>query len=224
MVIPGLFGSDLYLQPLNNWLCWSGYKPIQSNLDFNAGCLQRLSAQIIDQIEAQLDDDSSSFALIGHSRGGSMAWSIASHFQDRVSHLVMLGSPIASMMASVETGKPVAVPVGRAGRSLMRMSSAIRHILDPDCDYPTCGCPFVSDIKRPLSSRTSILSIYGRDDSLVPKEARVTEGEILEVSASHVGLVYNPEVYRALAKFLSNDQDAGQGAGYRSGAGGDTGL
>jgi hypothetical protein len=49
------------------------------------------------------------------------------------------------------------------------------------------------------------LSIYGRDDLIVPEEAQITNGQTLEVKASHVGLVYNPEMYRALARFLATD-------------------
>jgi triacylglycerol lipase len=211
VVIPGLFGSDFYLQPLHKWLRCSGYTPVQSSLNFNAGCLQRLSSQVLEQISSHLNGDSSSIALIGHSRGGALAWALASHFQARVSHLVMLGSPVASLMASVETGKPVTVPVGPTGRSLMRISSLVRHVLDPDCDYPKCGCAFVTDVMRPLSPGTSILSVYGRDDLIVPKESQITEGETLEVNASHVGLVYSPEVYRAIGRFLSNDCPAEKG-------------
>jgi triacylglycerol lipase len=208
VVIPGLFGGDLYLQPLHKWLCCAGYSPIQSSLNFNAGCLQRLSSQVLDQISSRLDNDSRSIAFIGHSRGGALAWALASHFQDRASHVVMLGSPVASLMASVETGRPVAVSVGETGRTLMRVSSLVRHVLDPDCNYPSCGCPFVSNIMRSLSPSTSVLSVYGREDLIVPKEAQITEGEILEVNASHVGLVYSPEVYRALARFLPSEGGA----------------
>jgi len=204
VVIPGLFGSDLYLQPLHKWLRCAGYTPVESSLNFNAGCLQRLSGQVLDQISSHMNGDSSSIALIGHSRGGALAWALASHFQARVSHLVMLGSPVASIMASVESGKPITTPhLGQTSRALMRFSSLVRHALDPDCDYPRCGCAFVSDVTRPLSPGTSILSIYGRDDLIVAKEAQITEGETLEVNASHVGLVYSPEVYRAIGKFLS---------------------
>jgi hypothetical protein len=39
-MIPGLFGSDSYLLPLNNWLCCLGYTPVRSTLSINAGCMQ----------------------------------------------------------------------------------------------------------------------------------------------------------------------------------------
>ena len=85
---------------------------------------------------------------------------------------------------------------------LMRASTIVRYMLDPDCEYPKCGCSFVRDAMGSLSADTSVLSIHGRNDLLVPKEAQVSENETLVVNASHVGLVYSPEVYRALGRFL----------------------
>jgi triacylglycerol lipase len=209
VVIPGFLGNDFYLQPLRKWLRCTGYTPIESTLNINAGCLQRVTHQVLDQITSKLDGDSSSIALIGHSRGGGLAWALASHFQERVSHLVMLGAPIVSMMASVEAGEPVTTPLGTTARTLMRFSTMIRHVMDPDCDFPKCGCPFAANLTRPLSPSTSILSIYGRDDLIVSKEAQITDGETMQVNASHIGLVYNPEVYRAIGRFLSRDSTAG---------------
>lgn len=203
VVIPGLFGNDLYLQPLNNWLCRIGYSPICSDVGPNAGCLERLRDQLLQRIERHWTRDARPIALIGHSRGGILAWAIASHLQARVSQVVLLGSPVASFVISVESGTTAAAPSGHVGRMLMRASTVARQMLDPDCDYPTCGCSFVRDAMRSLSPDTSILSIHGRNDLLVPKEAQVSENETLVVNASHVGLVYSPEVYRALGGFLA---------------------
>ena len=114
----------------------------------------------------------------------------------------MLGSPVASFKVTVESGRPT-MRVGQVSQMLMRASTLVRRILDPDCKYPTCGCPFLTDVMRPLSPRTAVLSIYGRDDLIVPEEAQIVDGQTLEVNTSHVGLVYNPGVYRALARFLA---------------------
>jgi triacylglycerol lipase len=203
VVLPGLLGSDLYLQPLRRWLGWVGYSPVRSTLDFNAGCLQRLREQVHQEIVRRMNGDSRPIALIGHSRGGVMAWALASQLQERVSHLVLLASPVERFRDSIETGKPLA-GAGPVGQMLRRISDELIQILDPDCNYPNCGCALVSDLISPLSPRTSILSIRGGDDLLVGKMApTASDGETLEVKASHVGLVYNPQVYRALGRFLA---------------------
>ena len=179
LLIPGLFGNDCYLQPLRQWLGCVGYAPMASSLQFNAGCIERLRQQLETEIARHLDGNPRPIALIGHSRGGVLAWALAALLQERVSHLVMLGAPVASFMVSVESGR-ANMQTGQVGRMLMRASTLMRHILDPDCDYPVCGCSFLRDIMRPLSPRTSVLSIYGRDDKIVPEEAQITEGETLQ--------------------------------------------
>ena len=51
VLIPGLFGSDLYLWPLRRWLARVGYRPSASGLWVNAGCGERLTAQIEKSID-----------------------------------------------------------------------------------------------------------------------------------------------------------------------------
>jgi triacylglycerol lipase len=202
LVLPGLFGSDLYLQPLHNWLRCVGYSPVSSQIEFNAGCLHRLRTEILGQIKSRFDRDTRPIVLIGHSRGGVLAWALAGIFQERVSHLVLLGAPVASFMISIESGAAT-MPIGGVSRTLMRASTMARRMIDPDCEYPRCDCPFVRDVMLPLSPRTSVLSIHGRNDLIVPKEAQISETDTIFVNASHVGLVYSPEVYRALGRFLA---------------------
>jgi pimeloyl-ACP methyl ester carboxylesterase len=207
VLIPGFLGNDLYLELLRQWLIRVGYSPIRSALELNAGCAQRLSEQVREQIESRLDHEAQPIALVGHSRGGLLAWILASHFQERVSHLVMLGSPLAAYMATAESGVSP-FPKSQITRMLIRLSGVMRQVLDPQCGFPDCDCPSMRDLMRPLSPRTAVLSIYGRNDLIVAPETRITEGQTIEVGASHIGLVYNPDVYRALARFLASKPQA----------------
>src|SRR5262245_34888008 len=203
VVIPGLLGNDLYLQPLRQWLGRVGYSPVRSTLLFNAGCMQRLREQIRQEIMHRMEVDPRPIALIGHSRGGIIAWALASQLQEKVSHLVLLGSPVASFRASVASGSPYA-PAGIVGRMLMRISEDLRQILDPDCNYPNCGCTLVNDVSSNLSARTAILTIHGSEDRVVEEKAQsMSDGQNVLVNASHVGLVYNAQVFRALGRFLA---------------------
>jgi triacylglycerol lipase len=204
VVMPGLLGNDLYLQPLRQWLRYVGYAPVRSTIDFNAGCLQRLREQVLGEIRRRLNSEQRPIALIGHSRGGVMAWALASQLQERVSHVVMLGSPIAAFRASVVSGDAGA-PAGPIGRMLMRLSEELRELLDPNCKYPNCGCPMLDDVMSPLNPRTAILSIHGRQDLVVGQASQISnDGDNIYVNASHVGLVYNPDVYRAIGSFLAS--------------------
>jgi pimeloyl-ACP methyl ester carboxylesterase len=106
VVIPGLFGNDLYLQPLNDWLCRIGYWPICSGVAPNAGCLQRLRDEILQRISRWLERDTRPIVLIGHSRGGVLAWALASRLQERVSHVVLLGSPLCHSQSLLKPAQP----------------------------------------------------------------------------------------------------------------------
>ena len=210
-ILPGLFGSDYYLQPLHNWLQCMGYTPIRSTLTLNAGCMDDSREAVQNEIDRQLNGSRRPIALIGHSRGGALAWAIAAGMQERVSHLVMLGSPIPDYLRAVES-REVNIGLAPMTRILLHASKFSRRMLDPDCEFPSCACTFLSDVERPLSPATSVLAIYGRHDLVVPEEARVTAGEMIEVPTSHVGLVYSPEVYRALGRFLASGEPAHRGA------------
>jgi pimeloyl-ACP methyl ester carboxylesterase len=203
LVIPGSFGGDLYLEPLRAWLRRIGYTPVPSTLVLNAGCLLRLRDQVQAQIAHWRQRKAGPLALVGHSRGGVIAWTIAAQMAERVSHLAVLGSALGVYRQSATSGKLV-FPRTQMGRLVGQASDFARRMLNPDCNYPACDCSFVRDISRPLSAATAFLSIVSRDDEVVPTEASGTPvKQTVEVGGRHGALVYNPEVYRALGRFLA---------------------
>jgi pimeloyl-ACP methyl ester carboxylesterase len=202
VVIPGLFGNDLYLEAMRGWLRRIGYRPIRSTLAINAGCPRRLRDQIQAEIIRRLDGAAGPVAIIGHSRGGVIAWTIAVQMREQVSHLALLGSPIGAYRHAVESGDDLGSPTP-IGRILGRASTFARRMLDPDCNVPACGCAFIQDVMRPLSPATALMVIVSRDDQVVAqKSAELGEGQTIEVGGGHAGLVVNREVYRTLAHFL----------------------
>ena len=204
LVVPGLFGNDLYLQPLQIWLRRIGYSPAWSSLFPNAGCPERLSGQLRRALDAQRGDRSRPLAVIGHSRGGMLAWALAARLQEQVSHLALLGSPAGAAVQAIRSGADFGA-MGFARPSVVEAGKQAPRLLDPDCDVPACGCPYVDDLRRPLSERTRVLSIASRDDTIVAAAAsRVTGAENVEVTGTHAGLVANRAVYRHLAGFLAS--------------------
>jgi triacylglycerol lipase len=202
VIIPGLFGSDFYLWPLRRWISRIGYRPSTSGLWVNAGCGDRLTAEIEKWIDRQQPERDRRVILIGHSRGGLLGRALAARMGRRVSHLILLGSPAGVAAAFAQSGAMVP-PSGGRMNALAQASNTARRILDPDCRFPQCGCAFITDISRPLDPETAVLSIYSRDDPIVPREASIVTGaRNVEVSGTHSGLVYNPAVYRELARSL----------------------
>ena len=208
LVLPGLFGNDFYLQPLHHWLRRLGYRSTHSTLLVNAGCPERLRTQVEVKLRERRERRPGPVALIGHSRGGMLAWAIASRLQDDASHLVLLGSPAPAVVAMMSAG------IGPDHRTVARGSVANAgrrslQLLDPDCNVPDCGCPYTQDLRRDLSPRTRVLAVYSRDDQIVsPAACQVAPGigTNVEVTGTHSGLVYNRAVYPTLARFLASDR------------------
>ena len=200
-IIPGLFGSDFYLWPLRRWLSRIGLRASTSGLWLNAGCPDRLTWEVQSWIDRQGSRDRK-LALIGHSRGGILARALAARLGSRVSHLITLGSPVGVASAYAQPSGLGQIPY-QTMNALARASNAARALLDPNCRFPQCGCEFVRNLAQAPAPETTVLSIYSREDSIVPPEASVVEGaRNVEVTGTHTGLVYNPAVYREIARAL----------------------
>ena len=203
VVVPGLFGNDLYLRPLRDWLRRMGYRPARSSLTINAGCPDRLLTTVLTGIKRQLDASSGPVALIGHSRGGMLCWALASRLGDRVSHLALVGSPAPAVVAMFQANAAFS-PAGVAHSGVAAAGQRAMKLFDPDCTVPECGCAYVHDIRRPLARSTKVLSITSRDDPIVPGRAsEVRDGENVLVNGSHGGLAHNKAVYEHLGRFLA---------------------
>jgi pimeloyl-ACP methyl ester carboxylesterase len=206
LVVPGLFGNDMYLQTLRAWLARIGYRPVQSSLLMNAGCPDRLRTTVETSLKRTLDRRPGPVSLIGHSRGGMLCWAIASRLQEQAAQLILLGSPAPAVVRMMKSGvtKP---PVGMAPSAVVDAGARALKLMDPDCTVPACGCPYTEDLRRPLHAATRVLSIASRDDQIVPPGAcRVEDGanvENIEVRGTHGGLVYNRAVYPHLARVLA---------------------
>jgi len=201
VIIPGLFGSDFYLWPLRRWISRIGFRASTSGLWVNAGCPDRLTSEVQSWIGRQASP-ARKIVLIGHSRGGILARALAVRLGTRVSHLITLGSPVGVASAYAQPSALGQIP-HQTMNALARASNAARALLDPNCRFPECGCEFVRNLAGPAAPETIMLSVYSREDPIVPPAASRVEGaRNIEVSGTHSGLVYNPAVYRELARAL----------------------
>jgi triacylglycerol lipase len=68
-----------------------------------------------------------------------------------------------------------------------------------------CDCPFAGDFAGPFpTDRVRLTSIYSKEDGVVRwQSALVQDADCIEVTGSHVGLVFNRKTYRAIASALA---------------------
>jgi pimeloyl-ACP methyl ester carboxylesterase len=207
LVVPGLFGNDVYLQPLRGWLSRIGYRPVASSLAVNAGCPDRLRSQVEKSLQRRLDKHPGPISLIGHSRGGMLCWAIASRLQGRAAQLILMGSPAPAVVAMMRQYS--SIPRSVANSMVADAGARALKIMDPDCTVPACGCAYTEDLRRSLHPDTKVLAIFSRTDYIVrPEACSVPDGigagsiENVEITGSHSGLAYNRHALRHVARFL----------------------
>ena len=208
LVLPGLFGNDFYLQPLHLWLSRIGYRPVRSSLLANVGCSERLTVQIEKELERRRRSHPGKVSIIGHSRGGILAWAIAQRLGDDARNLILLGSPVGALAAAMRAGAFDPERVRQyANPRIVEASTRVRQAIDPDCTFPSCGCPFAQQIAQPLPTHVRITTIASETDPIVPAAAARIEGAHNFVGGgTHSGLVVNKRVYPLIARALAAEQ------------------
>ena len=129
-------------------------------------------------------------ALIGHSRGGHVARALAVRRPDRISHAISMGADLQGMFGG---SAPALFAVSLARRTV----HASRRARRATRLSAHCGCPF-SHFARPFPfDHVRLTSIYSKGDGVVHWQCQVTpHADCVEVTGSHVGLIFNRKVYR----------------------------
>ncbi|SPE37693.1 PGAP1 family protein [Candidatus Sulfopaludibacter sp. SbA3] len=199
VVIPGFMGTDFYLKEFRSWLRRIGYVPYDSGIGVNAECPNLLIKHHLNEtIRKAQKATRRKVHLIGHSLGGVLARSVASQMPDRVASVITLGAPFRGV--SVHP-------------SILRAAELVRgQILDrhgkgvlPDCYTGACTCRFLESLNTRLPKTMRQTAVYTRTDGIVDWQVCMTGNRRydFEVSATHIGLVFNPIVYNLVAHRLA---------------------
>jgi pimeloyl-ACP methyl ester carboxylesterase len=201
ILMPGFGGGDQTMLLLGGWLHRIGYRPRTSGFVANLGCSDRAAERIERQLERLHERHGFRVALIGHSRGGHYARALGRRRPDLVSHAISLGAGLRKMLA---TSYPTQVAAATARQVVLRSGRA----RSPLCLTEACDCRFVADYaaRFPID-RVRLTSIYSKGDGVVRWQAAVVDdGESVEVTGSHVGLIFNRKTYRAIANALAQPE------------------
>ncbi len=199
VVIPGFMGADYYLYELHSWLRRIGYRPYYSQIGLNAECLNILVERLSQTIEKAAAETGGKVHLIGHSLGGILARSAAARKPQHVSSVITLGSPFRGIRTHplvLETANRV------RARILNRPGLSEKQ---PDCYTGYCTCEAVCNLQVPFPQTIKQTAVYTKTDGIVDWRVCVNDDPVdnFEVSGTHVGLVFNPSVYRLIAKRIA---------------------
>jgi pimeloyl-ACP methyl ester carboxylesterase len=198
IVVPGFLGNDFYLYELYLWLARVGYKPYLSGIGWNADCLNVLSEKLIATIKRAHEETGRKVNLIGHSLGGVLSRSAATQYPHLVESVTTLGSPFRGV---------------RSHPKVVEMSEKIRRRIFAKADkteYPKCytghcHCSAVTALHSFLPKKVRQTAIYTKSDGIVDWQncrSRFEENNF-EVTGTHIGLVYNFQVYKLIAARLA---------------------
>jgi triacylglycerol lipase len=201
ILMPGFLAGDQTLAVIASWLRGIGYRPQLCGFILNIDCSDRAAERVERQVAALHERYGRRVALIGHSRGGHYARAVAARTPERVSHAISLGADLRAML-SISVPTTLAVSAARRG---MRATGRARS---DRCLSTECPCAFARDYEKPFPAElVRLTSIYSKGDGVVRwQESIVPEADCVEVTGSHVGLIFNRKAYRAVAHALAQPE------------------
>jgi triacylglycerol lipase len=202
LLIPGFVAGDGSMAMLRLWLRLRGHRVSVSGIRANVDCAEQAVRRLLGRLRAFASDAGQPVCLIGQSRGGALARSLAVRDPEIVSGLVMLGSPVRDSLA-------VSAPVLRTARWISRLGDlGLPGVLSSRCAEGTCCTTFQEDLAAPLASNIMAIAVHSRSDGIVDWRACLDpHAERVEVNSSHCGMSVHPEVYQVLERALDTSRE-----------------
>jgi triacylglycerol lipase len=201
VLMPGFMAGDQTLAVLAAWLWRLGYHPRACGMIANVDCSDRALERVERKVAELHHRYDRRVALIGHSRGGHFARAMAARCPDQVSHAVSLGADLQQMLG-------ISTPTKYAVAGARMALKATRRAREARCLSGHCRCGFTRDYQAPFPvERVRMTSIYSKGDGVVHWQgAIVPYADCVEVTGSHVGLIFNRKSYRVIAAALAKPE------------------
>lgn len=197
LLIPGFLAGDGSLRVLTAWLRRSGFRArragMWANVDCSAAALEALEARL----EAVVAASGRPAALVGQSRGGTLARALAVRGPELVDTVVALGSPQLDPLA---VNPLVLLQVGAVGAL---GTLGVRGLFSRSCRSGECCRDFRDSFQRPFPEGIRYVAVYSRSDGIVDwRSCLDPAAEHVEIEASHIGMAVNEAAYRAVLDAL----------------------
>lgn len=199
LLIPGFMSGDLMMLEMHRWLKRIGYKSSLSRIPWNNDCPDKTAKKLIHRLRALADRSGTRVNLIGHSLGGMLAKSLVQDEPALIERVITLGSPFRSLV------KAHPAIIGIWDKLKLAQGPLIGRNLHASCGTGHCTCGFVRNMNAPRSRGVAQFAIYSRKDGIADWSSCMEEDARLnsEVNCSHIGMVFDHTVYRAVAQRLA---------------------
>ena len=200
LLVPGFLAGDRSLTPMAHWLKRAGYRPSRAGIVSNVNCAGVLLPRLEQRLERLVALQGQPAAIIGQSRGGTLAKVLAHRRPELVSGVITLGSPQVDPLAVHPVVRLQVEAVSRLG-SLGAPGLFKRSCLDGDC----CAS-FWEDLAGPLAAGVRLVSVYSKSDGVVDWRSCLDPHAtaLVEIGASHCGMAVSRAAWRAVADALES--------------------
>jgi hypothetical protein len=189
LVLPGYGAGDGSTAFLKTYLRLLGYRVSGWHLGRNSGNVAELMPRVLRRVLSMHKRAQQRVHLIGWSLGGFIAREAARERPDLIHQIITLGTPVI--------GGPkytvVAHRFRRRGIDLDAMEAEIAS-------------------RNSIRLRTRVTALYSRYDGVVAWQACIDENgknvEHVEVTTTHMGFGFSPQVYKIIAQRLSDSGSA----------------
>ena len=196
IVVPGFLACDMYLLEMRLWLNRIGYKSYRSRIGLNAECPDILARRLMKTVNLTYEKHGRKVHLVGHSLGGVLARGVAAMAPEKVASVITLASPFRGVRVNPFVGHALAFVRSRISRRL--------ECPQEDCFSAACKCAFPQAIQSRFPAGIKQTAIYCKRDGVVDWETcRIGKARSdFEVEGTHVGMAWNADVYKIIAKRL----------------------
>jgi pimeloyl-ACP methyl ester carboxylesterase len=198
LLVPGFLAGDPSLTTMARWLRRMGYRPCRAQMRVNVDCAARGVERLEVALERHAERHGRKVAIVGQSRGGVMARLLAVRRPDLVDRIACLGSPLTDQLALHPLVRVQVTAVGLLG------TLGVPGLFRYSCQDGACCAEVREQMDAPFPGNIGFTSVYSRSDGIVDWHVCLDPAaEHVEVSASHIGMAVNPQVFRAVAGALA---------------------
>ena len=204
LLIAGFLAGDPSLGTMASWLKRLGYQPKRAGLRANVDCATRSADRLEERLRELHAETGRRVAIVGQSRGGSLARLLAHRAPDAVAGIITLGSPLMDELAVHPWVKLHVRAVATLGT--LRVPGLFSHA----CADGDCCAQSRELVTEDFPLGVGFVSVHSRTDGIVDwRSCLHPAASNVRVNASHCGMSVHADTYRIVARALSGLREPG---------------